>query len=120
MIKLTGILIAAMTVLPVFTIGAPGVSGVANAHTSGNWTARDRSNYCSARAERYANRHARRTTAAGAATGAAVGSIASQSRTNTARSAGRGALIGGGAGLVASNSRWNTYYNRYYRNCVRW
>jgi hypothetical protein len=97
--------------------GSPVSTTTAQAHSPRNWTQADRSRYCSARAQRYADRHARRTTAAGAATGAAVGSLAGSNRS---RNAGRGALIGGGAGLIASNSRWSSFYNRYYRNCVRW
>jgi predicted lipid-binding transport protein (Tim44 family) len=120
MLKLMGFILIVLTVFSTMTVVAPEFSGEANARSNSNWTARDRSNYCSARAERHANRYARRNTAAGAATGAAVGAIASQSRRNTGRNAGRGALIGGGAGLVSANSRWTTYYNRYYRNCVRW
>lgn len=113
----------AMIALALFALGVgaiPPAITPAEAHSSRNWTQSQRSNYCSTRAERHANRHVRRTTAAGALTGAGIGSITSGSRRNASRNAGRGALIGGGAGLLTSNSRWTSYYNRYYRNCVRW
>ena len=106
--------------LAVFALWAgdlPVSPGPAEAHSSRNWSQAERSRYCSAQAQRYADRRTRRTTAAGALTGAAVGSMANNNRS---RNAGRGALIGGSAGLVRSNSRWTSYYNRYYRNCIRW
>lgn len=99
--------------------GSPVSVGTAQAHSSRNWSQAERSRYCSAQAQRYADRRTRRTTAAGALTGAAVGSMVGSNR-NAGRNAGRGALIGGSAGLVQSNSRWTSYYDRYYRNCVRW
>lgn len=104
----------------ILLVGAlPTSTTPAEAHSSRNWSQAERSRYCSAQAQRYADRRTRRTTAAGALTGAAVGSMVGSNR-NARRNAGRGALIGGGAGLVQSNSRWTSYYNRYYRNCIRW
>jgi hypothetical protein len=89
------------------------------ASASRTTVSQSRSNACSAGARRHADRFTRRNTARGAAAGAAVGAVASGSRRNTGRNAGRGALIGGGAGLIGSSGRWQTYYNYYYRNCIR-
>jgi len=108
-----------VALLAMATGGVPDFTSPAEAHSSRNWTQAERSRYCSAQAQRHADRKTRRTTAAGALTGAAVGSMVGSNR-NSGRNAGRGALVGGSAGLVRSNSRWQSYYNRYYRNCIRW
>ena len=92
---------------------------VQTASASRTTVSQSRSNACSAGARRHADRYMRRNTARGATAGAAVGAIASGSRRNTGRNAGRGTLIGGGTGLLASSGRWQTYYNYYYRNCIR-
>lgn len=114
-----GLVMLSLTLLVLPVGGLPTSPGPAEAHSSRNWSQAERSRYCSARAQRYADRRTRRTTATGALTGAAIGSMVGSNR-NTGRNAGRGALVGGGAGLVRSNNRWTSYYNRYYRNCIRW